>query len=82
MKKRIVITVLFVVTVSISIAAQVPNYTMADVAKHNNPTDCWMTSIQAQFALRHSIRRKRKHNATLSSPQKKDPSIVCSRHQG
>jgi hypothetical protein len=35
MKKRIVITVLFVVTLSISIAAQVPNYTMADVAKHN-----------------------------------------------
>ena len=35
MKKRIVTTVLFVVTVTISIAAQVPNYTIADVPKHN-----------------------------------------------
>lgn len=42
MKKWIVITLLFVVTFSMSMVAQLPNYTMADVAKHNTPTDCWM----------------------------------------
>jgi hypothetical protein len=42
MMKRIVVTLLFVVTLSISLAAQLPNYTMADVAKHSTPTDCWM----------------------------------------
>jgi uncharacterized protein YjdB len=27
---------------SLSMAAQLPNYTLADVAKHNSSTDCWM----------------------------------------
>ena len=42
MKKIFLFTLLFVVTFSISAAAQLPNYTLADVAKHNTPADCWM----------------------------------------
>ena len=42
MKKTVLLTVLLVVTLSISAAAQLPNYTLADVAKHNTPADCWM----------------------------------------
>lgn len=42
MKKICLLTLLFVVTFSISMAAQLPNYTLADVAKHATPADCWM----------------------------------------
>lgn len=42
MKKTVLFTLLFVVTFSMSMAAQLPNYTLADVAKHNTPADCWM----------------------------------------
>jgi hypothetical protein len=42
MKKTLLASLLFVLTFSISLAAQLPNYTLADVAKHNTPADCWM----------------------------------------
>jgi hypothetical protein len=42
MKKIFLTTLLFVLMFSISLAAQLPNYTLADVAKHNTPADCWM----------------------------------------
>jgi hypothetical protein len=42
MKKTFLTTLLFVLMFSISLAAQLPNYTLADVAKHNTPADCWM----------------------------------------
>jgi cytochrome b involved in lipid metabolism len=41
-KKALLATFLFVLTFSMSLAAQLPNYTLADVAKHNTPADCWM----------------------------------------
>jgi cytochrome b5-like protein/Big-like domain-containing protein len=42
MKKSLFATLLFVLTFSMSLAAQLPNYTLADVAKHNTPADCWI----------------------------------------
>jgi hypothetical protein len=42
MKKNLFAALLFVLTFSMSLAAQLPNYTLADVAKHNTPADCWM----------------------------------------
>jgi hypothetical protein len=42
MKKTFFTTLLFVLTFSISLAAQLPNYTLADVAKHSTPADCWI----------------------------------------
>jgi hypothetical protein len=42
MKKTVFTTLLFVLMFSMSLAAQLPNYTLADVAKHNTPADCWM----------------------------------------
>jgi Cytochrome b5-like Heme/Steroid binding domain/Bacterial Ig-like domain (group 2) len=42
MKKNLFATLLFILTFSMSLAAQLPNYTLADVAKHNTPADCWM----------------------------------------
>ena len=42
MKKNLCASLLFVLTFSMSLAAQLPNYTLADVAKHNTPVDCWM----------------------------------------
>jgi hypothetical protein len=42
MKKNLFVALLFVLTFSMSLAAQLPNYTLADVAKHNTPADCWM----------------------------------------
>jgi hypothetical protein len=42
MKKNLLATFLFVLMFSMSLAAQLPNYTLADVAKHKTPTDCWI----------------------------------------
>ena len=42
MKKIVLLTLLLVATLSISATAQLPNYTLADVAKHATPADCWM----------------------------------------
>ena len=42
MKRTVFATLLLILTFSISMAAQLPNYTMADVAKHNSSTDCWI----------------------------------------
>jgi hypothetical protein len=42
MKKNLFTALLFVLTFSMSLAAQLPNYTLADVAKHNTPADCWI----------------------------------------
>ena len=42
MKKTLFATLLFILTFSMSLAAQLPNYTLADVAKHSTPTDCWI----------------------------------------
>ncbi len=42
MKKTVFATLLCVLMFSMSLAAQLPNYTLADVAKHNTPADCWM----------------------------------------
>ena len=42
MKRAVFATLLLILTLSISMAAQLPNYTMADVAKHNSSTDCWI----------------------------------------
>ena len=42
MKRTVFATLLLMLTFSISMAAQLPNYTMADVAKHNSSTDCWI----------------------------------------
>jgi Cytochrome b5-like Heme/Steroid binding domain/Bacterial Ig-like domain (group 2) len=42
MKTNLFVALLFVLTFSMSLAAQLPNYTLADVAKHNTPADCWM----------------------------------------
>ena len=41
-KKTLLATLLFILMFSMSLAAQLPNYTLADVAKHNTPADCWM----------------------------------------
>ena len=42
MKRAVFATLLLILTFSLSIAAQLPNYTLADVAKHNSSTDCWI----------------------------------------
>jgi Cytochrome b5-like Heme/Steroid binding domain/Bacterial Ig-like domain (group 2) len=42
MKKILFATMLFVLTFSMSLAAQLPNYTLAQVATHNKATDCWI----------------------------------------
>src|SRR6201993_4598867 len=42
MKKILFATMLFVLMFSMSVAAQLPNYTLAQVATHNKTTDCWM----------------------------------------
>lgn len=42
MNKTLLASLLFVLTFSMSLAAQLPNYTLADVAKHSTPADCWM----------------------------------------
>jgi len=42
MKKTLFATLLFILTFSMSLAAQLPNYTLADIAKHNTPADCWI----------------------------------------
>lgn len=42
MKRAVFATLLLILTFSLSMAAQLPNYTMTDVAKHNSSTDCWI----------------------------------------
>ncbi|HKV78267.1 MAG TPA: cytochrome b5-like heme/steroid binding domain-containing protein [Candidatus Sulfotelmatobacter sp.] len=42
MKRAVFATLLLILMLSLSMAAQLPNYTMADVAKHNSSTDCWL----------------------------------------
>ena len=42
MKKAVFAALLFMLTFSISVAAQLPNYTLAQVATHNSSTDCWI----------------------------------------
>ncbi len=42
MKKALFAALLFMLTFSISLAAQLPNYTLAQVATHNSSTDCWI----------------------------------------
>lgn len=42
MRRAVFATVLLILTLSLSMAAQLPNYTKADVAKHNTSTDCWI----------------------------------------
>jgi uncharacterized protein YjdB len=42
MKRAVFATLLLILTFSISMAAQLPNYTLADVAKHSSSTDCWI----------------------------------------
>lgn len=41
-KKALLATLLLILTFSMSLAAQLPTYTLADVAKHNTPADCWI----------------------------------------
>jgi cytochrome b involved in lipid metabolism len=42
MKRAVFATLLLILTFSLSMAAQLPNYTLADVAKHSSSTDCWI----------------------------------------
>jgi uncharacterized protein YjdB len=42
MKQAVFATLLLILTFSLSMAAQLPNYTLADVAKHSSSTDCWI----------------------------------------
>jgi len=42
MRKALFAALLFILTLSVSAAAQLPNYTLAQVATHNSPTDCWI----------------------------------------
>ncbi|HUD65047.1 MAG TPA: cytochrome b5 domain-containing protein [Candidatus Sulfotelmatobacter sp.] len=42
MKKALFAALLLMLTFSISVAAQLPNYTLAQVATHNSSTDCWI----------------------------------------
>lgn len=42
MKKALFAALLFMLTFSISVAAQLPNYTLAQVATHNSSTNCWI----------------------------------------
>ena len=42
MRRAVFATVTLILTLSLSMAAQLPNYTKADVAKHNTSTDCWI----------------------------------------
>src|SRR5215469_15406301 len=42
MRRGVFVCVTLILTLSLSLAAQLPNYTLADVAKHNTPTDCWI----------------------------------------
>ncbi len=42
MKRAVFATLLLILMFSLSMAAQLPNYTLADVANHNSSTDCWI----------------------------------------
>lgn len=40
--KKVLLASVLILLLCTSLMAQLPNYTMADVAKHSTPTDCWM----------------------------------------
>lgn len=42
MRRAVFASVTLILTLSLSVVAQLPNYTKADVAKHNTSTDCWI----------------------------------------
>jgi uncharacterized protein YjdB len=42
MRRAVFASVTLILTLSLSMAAQLANYTKADVAKHNTSTDCWI----------------------------------------
>ena len=42
MRRAVFATAMLILMFSLSMAAQLPNYTLADVAKHNSSTDCWI----------------------------------------
>jgi hypothetical protein len=48
MKKILFATSLFVLMFSMSLAAQLPNYTLAQVATHKTATDCWIVLNKAE----------------------------------
>ena len=45
---RLVKTLLLILACCVSMAAQLPNFTLADVAKHNTQADCWMVLNNTQ----------------------------------
>jgi uncharacterized protein YjdB len=42
MRRAVFASVTLILTLSLSMAAQLPNYTKAQVATHNTPSDCWI----------------------------------------
>ena len=42
MRRAVFASVMLILTLSLSMTAQLPNYTKADVAPHNTSSDCWI----------------------------------------